>query len=90
MPENGARIRLRSIVAWISPTRASACLCSALARSYSRLGDDLLIDEAPRAVEVEPRQIALGHGRGELRPLLTGVEPHQDLPLREPPGPIRT
>ena len=34
-PENGARICLRSIVAWISPTRASACLCSALARSYS-------------------------------------------------------
>ena len=35
IPENGARIVFRSIVARISPTRASVCFCSAVARSYS-------------------------------------------------------
>ena len=52
-PENGARIVLRSIVARISPTCASACLCSAAAASNSARETASLLDQALHALEVQ-------------------------------------
>ena len=82
-PEKGARISFRSIVARISPTRASACLCSALGAIELGLGEDPLRHEAANALQVHGRQVALGLGRGELRPLLPRVEAHQHLALSD-------
>ena len=47
------------------------------------LRDDALRDEAPHALQVHGRQLALGLGRGKLRPLLSRVEADEDLALTD-------
>ena len=76
------------MVARISPTRASACLCSALARSSSAWATMPWLDEALRMrSRLSARELALRLGGGELRPLLPRVEAHQHLARRAPRGP---
>ena len=89
-PENGARIVFRSIVAWISPTWASVCFCSAAARSNSACEIDALAQQPLHPLEVETRQIALRFDRGQLRALLPRVELGQHVTPHGPLGRNRT
>ena len=81
MPENGARIVLRSMVARISPTRASAWRGSAVALSYSASRDHLLVEQLLHALEVEACELALRFGRRQLRLLLPRVQHDQHVAL---------
>ena len=89
-PENGARMILRSIVARISPTRASACLCSAATLSYSACEMIPCFAQAAHRGRVGRDELELRFGRGELRPLLLRVEPHEHVALAHRRGRSRT
>ncbi len=73
-PENGARMVLRWITALISPSCASLCWNSAVARSNSAFEITFSLQQLLHAREGEPRQLAASFDRRELRLLLPGIE----------------
>ena len=80
-PENGAWMVLRSIVARISLSLASACFSEAAARVVLGARDRVLLDQPLHPLVVEARELELRFRASQLRLLLPRVELHQDVTL---------
>ncbi len=86
IPENGARIVFRAIVARISPTLASVCLLLGRRPVVIRSRDRAFVHQPLHPVEVQAGQIARGLDGGQLRLLLPRVELHEHVPLANRPA----
>ena len=89
-PENGARMVLRSIVARISFSLASACLLAGGGGVVLGARDRVLLDQPLHAFVVQAREFELRFRARQLRLFLPRVELHQDVSLLAPPCPIQT
>ena len=86
VPENGARIVLRSMVARISRILASACLCAGCRRVELGARDRVLLDQALHPFEHQPRQLQLRFRSRELCLLLLRVQLDEDVAaIHRPP-----